>query len=66
MPLNGETISFAGTLGKRVTTKTKTDGDGGRRVNETARIKSEGKENERGFRKTETGKAKGTARRDAT
>lgn len=25
MPLNGETISFAGTLGKRVTTKTKTD-----------------------------------------
>lgn len=25
MPLNGETISFAGTLGKRVTTETKTD-----------------------------------------
>lgn len=25
MPLNGETISFAGTVGKRVTTETKTD-----------------------------------------
>jgi hypothetical protein len=25
LPLNGETISFAGTLGKRVTAETKTD-----------------------------------------
>lgn len=48
MPLNGETISFAGTLGKRVTTETtKTDDTERARVNETVRGKD--KERKRGL-----------------
>jgi len=48
LPLNGETISFAGTLGKRVTAETKTDV---RAENESERgrtARTGGKENERG------------------
>jgi len=65
LPLNGETISFAGTLGKRVTAETKTD----LTVNESERDgkdRERGKENERarGAGKKVTGPGKGTTRRD--
>lgn len=49
MPLNGETISFAGTLGKRVTTRTKTD--------DTER---EGKRDGTGKGQRETGNERGS------
>lgn len=44
MPLNGETISFVGTLRKRVTMETKTD-DAGR---ESKRASNDEREKERG------------------
>jgi len=53
LPLNGETISFAGTLGKRVTAETKTDvraeneSERGRTARKTGEKRMRGGERER-------------------